>query len=635
MALHHRNNSLNKLIQAIRKGEVVLWVGSGFSKSSGYPSGNELSEMIKGKLTPQEQDILEKRFYLDDVAEEFCLLRPRDELIAIIRDVFKREPSNLKNQEMVANIPQIKYLITTNYDHLFERVYGNDVYKVVNDGDIPGIPNSGKVILYKIHGDIDDPDSIVITKRDYLSFYQKGKDKLVWAQIRSLLSRYSVLLIGYSFEDSDIQYIFDDVIGKLGDSHKDIFLISPNFPSHRLSDLSRRYSIQYLNSSAEKIMPKLSRVIRRQLKEDLEKGTVSPEEFDKILKRSDITCRIEIIDGRPQLVSVGSQENSFPVKGKFNMISLQADSGVLESFYELIQGKRFGTVTLSTQQVEVRCDDLSVVGIDLIGPDSHISELEISSRPLKTGDGELILRSSGLHYPIKYNSYLSEFSFKVELIHPQFTLELLPSDSDIQTLTFNGVIDNIRTVSQGYQVYSFFKQWMNDTLLLFVQGNTEPLLSIAFNHVKMPDKNKASINQTYDLFNALFQIQNRFKVYFDKISSITEGDFETIFLIKDLIDGKQVPVSAITASEMTIYNRELFEKVMQNGTSAMKVSSNEGVTILGKSIKIPYVIYIHDPFFMNSEEIRNGLDGNTSNVLHNLEIRSRSGNMYAKYVESE
>lgn len=635
MGRRHPNNSLNKLIQAIRKGEIVLWVGSGFSKSSGYPSGNELSEIIKGKLTFQEQEILGKKFYLDDVAEEFCLLRSRDELIEIVQDVFKKEPSNLKNQEMVANIPQIRSLITTNYDHLFERVYGNDIYKVVDDGDIPGIPNSGKVILYKIHGDIDYPSSIVITKRDYLSFYQKDKDKLVWAQIKSLLARYSVLLIGYSFEDSDIQYIFDDVIGKLGDRHKDIFLISPDFPSHRLSDLSQRYSIQYINSSAEKIMPKLTRVIRGHLKEDLEGGTVSPEKFDKILKKSEITYRIEIVGGRPQLVSVGSQGNSSPVvKGKLNMV-LQADSGALESFYDLIQGKRFGTVKLSAQQVDVRCDDLSVVGIDLIGPNSHISELEISSRPLKTGDGELRLRSSGIHYPVKYNSYLSEFSFKIELIHPQFTLELLPSDSSIRTLTFNAAIDNIRTVSQGYQVYSFFKQWMDDTLLLFVQGNTEPLLSIDFNRVNMSDKNKASIHKKYELFNALFQIQNEFKVYFDEIASITAEDFETIFFIKDLIDRKQVPMSAISAPEMTDYNRGLFEKIMQNGASTMKVSPNEGVTILGKLIKIPYTIYIHDPFFMNSEEIRSELYGNKSNMLHNLEIRSRSGKMYAKYVESE
>ena len=396
MGRRHPNKSLDKLIQAIRNGEVVLWVGSGFSKGSGYPSGNELSEIIKGELTSQEQEILGKKFNLDDVAEEFCLLRSRDELIKILQDIFKKEPFDLKNPEMVANIPQIKYLITTNYDHLFEKVYENDIYKVVNDSDIPGIPNFGKVILYKIHGDIDDPDSIVITKRDYLSFYQEGKDKLVWAQIRSLLARYSVLLVGYSFEDSDIQYIFEDVIGKLGDHHKDIYLVSPNFPSHKLSDLSRRYSIQYINSSAEKTMPKLARVIRKYLKEDFEGGIVSPETFDKILKKSDVTFKIEMVDGRPQLVSMGSQGNGFPVvKGKLN-IKHQADSRALESFYDLIQGKRFGTVKLSAQQVEVRCADLSVVGIGLIDPDYHISELEISSRPLKTGDGELILRSSRL-----------------------------------------------------------------------------------------------------------------------------------------------------------------------------------------------------------------------------------------------
>lgn len=634
MAHHHPNKSLNELIQAIRMGEVVLWAGSGFSRNSGYPLGGELSDIIKKRLNSQELAVIEKKSNLDDVAEEFCLLRSRDELIEIIQDVFKKDPANLRNHEMVVNLPQIRYIITTNYDHLFERAYGDEIYKIVNDSDIPRIPSSDKIILYKIHGDIGEPDSIVITKRDYLSFYQTGKDKLIWAQIRSLLSRNSILLIGYSFEDSDIQYIFDDVIGKLNGNHKDIFLVSPNLPSHHLRALSNRYAIRYINSSAEKLMPKLSRVIRRHLKEDMEKEVVSPKEFDKILKKSDITCKIEIADGRPQLVSMGSQKCNPQVKGRFSITPLQSDDGVFESFCELILGKRFGTINLSDQQVKVQCNYLSAVGIDLIGPDYHISELEISSHPLKTGDGELILKSSGLRYDVKYNSYMSEFSFKVELIHPQFTLELLPSNSGIQTLTFNIQIDNIRTASQGYQVYKFFKQWMDDTLLLFVQNLTEPLLSIDFDWVNMSDSSKASINWAYDLFNALFEIQKKFGIYFDDVSTITEEDIKTIFFIKDLIDGKQVPASSISASEMTICNRELFETLMQNGTSAMKVSPNEEVTILGKSIKIPYVVHIHDPFFMNSEEIRNELKGNTSNVLHNLEIRSRSGKMYAKYEGS-
>ena len=40
-------NYLDEVIYKIRKAEVVLWAGSGFSLYAGYPNGGKLVEVIK------------------------------------------------------------------------------------------------------------------------------------------------------------------------------------------------------------------------------------------------------------------------------------------------------------------------------------------------------------------------------------------------------------------------------------------------------------------------------------------------------------------------------------------------------------------------------------------------------------
>ena len=42
--------SLDILFENIRKEEVVLWIGSGFSMYAGMPSGNDLKSMIIREL---------------------------------------------------------------------------------------------------------------------------------------------------------------------------------------------------------------------------------------------------------------------------------------------------------------------------------------------------------------------------------------------------------------------------------------------------------------------------------------------------------------------------------------------------------------------------------------------------------
>ena len=57
--------------------------------------------------------------------------------------------------------------------------------------------------IYKIHGSVQNPESIVINKADYQKFYDKGK---------YLAAKLMTIFIGYYISDSDIQAILSDVV---------------------------------------------------------------------------------------------------------------------------------------------------------------------------------------------------------------------------------------------------------------------------------------------------------------------------------------------------------------------------------------------------------------------------------------
>ena len=62
--------------------------------------------------------------------------------------------------------------------------------------------------IYKIHGSVQNPESIVINKADYQKFYDKGK--YLAAKLMTIFMEYPIIFIGYSISDSDIQAILSD-----------------------------------------------------------------------------------------------------------------------------------------------------------------------------------------------------------------------------------------------------------------------------------------------------------------------------------------------------------------------------------------------------------------------------------------
>ena len=88
-----------ELIECVRREEVVLFVGSGFSIKAGAPSVKGVIDVLLNELTADEQMILAGNNQLDSVANEFCQMRNRDELIKTLERAFEFVPTDLSDHK--------------------------------------------------------------------------------------------------------------------------------------------------------------------------------------------------------------------------------------------------------------------------------------------------------------------------------------------------------------------------------------------------------------------------------------------------------------------------------------------------------------------------------------------------------
>ena len=84
-----------------------------------------------------------------------------------------------------------------------------------------------KTNLLKVHGDIADPDNIIITSKDYENF---KADTIIWGHIKLLLSTHAVVFIGYSLTDPNVKEMLDDIIKRLKGKQNPFYFINREIP---------------------------------------------------------------------------------------------------------------------------------------------------------------------------------------------------------------------------------------------------------------------------------------------------------------------------------------------------------------------------------------------------------------------
>lgn len=106
-------------------------------------------------------------------------------------------------------------VITTNYDFFFEHLF-SDYKTFVGQDELVFSAIQGIAEIYKIHGSVSNPESIVITEKDYTVFNDKGR--YLAAKLMTIFMEYPIIFIGYSLTDKNIQNILSDIVVCLPES---------------------------------------------------------------------------------------------------------------------------------------------------------------------------------------------------------------------------------------------------------------------------------------------------------------------------------------------------------------------------------------------------------------------------------
>ena len=110
--------NMEKLIKKIRRGEVILWAGAGFSYYTSLPTGNELANKIVEEMPAEYREEFENKS-LPEVSEEFVQMNhgSKTELMRILDENINIEHENIEYHKKLTEIPQIKKIVTCDLEN--------------------------------------------------------------------------------------------------------------------------------------------------------------------------------------------------------------------------------------------------------------------------------------------------------------------------------------------------------------------------------------------------------------------------------------------------------------------------------------------------------------------------------------
>ncbi len=190
--------TLKTIADKVTKGECILFLGAGAHypppEASGYaypeaqrpPLGSALSRSLATECEFEKAFPKDSVGNLQRVSLFYEVKKNRQNLVKKVSDaVFMgKRPSPI-----LCALARLKFplVITTNYDQLFEGALQSagktplvSVYNKTGDQptrDYPGNLDPNQPFVVKVHGDVQSPESIVITDEDYIQFVLRMSDK--------------------------------------------------------------------------------------------------------------------------------------------------------------------------------------------------------------------------------------------------------------------------------------------------------------------------------------------------------------------------------------------------------------------------------------------------------------------------
>lgn len=227
---------LDRLFTRLARGQLLLLVGSGASRWAGLPSWREAVCALAEDLVPALRERVPRaraRFAppgprepvpveaLLRIPEAHRWLRGEERLVEKLSQLFdtsRIDPADLPlHRELVRLSAFVPAIYTTNFDDLLEKAFehaGRSFQVVAGPEDLhrwrfdeEGGRFTARFPIYKLHGTLGRPGTLVIGESDFLRRSDLAANPIDLRFCSDVMGR-ELLLVGYGFNDPNMRWIW-------------------------------------------------------------------------------------------------------------------------------------------------------------------------------------------------------------------------------------------------------------------------------------------------------------------------------------------------------------------------------------------------------------------------------------------
>lgn len=211
-------------MKAIADDRAVAFLGSGLSLAAGLPDWPGLLKALAdqayaaGQVTDLERTQLIEWAGQPDflmLADALVNKLGRGNFVRFMKDKFGQVTTPTEVHRELTRVPFAAY-ITTNYDTLLEDAWSEvnrsrlEVFTHEDQSELRDPFRNRRPFLVKVHGDIHGPDSLVLGLQDFRKVIHENRAYSRFME--DVLSRFSLVFLGYSLSDPDVLNILDELV---------------------------------------------------------------------------------------------------------------------------------------------------------------------------------------------------------------------------------------------------------------------------------------------------------------------------------------------------------------------------------------------------------------------------------------
>ncbi|MFW5473144.1 SIR2 family protein [Knoellia sp. CPCC 206450] len=188
-----------------RRDELALFLGAGTSMPAGLPSWKELVEQLAAEVPGADSEAFRALGATDQA--ELIQATAGKTFQQQVADIVRTAPRPALLHGLLAGLG-VRNAVTTNYDRFYERAVEASERSMESVLPWASAVGSERWAL-KLHGDVERPDSIVLTRRHMVTYDAQNRPSA--ALLQSVLLTKHLLVVGTSLTDDNVLRLAHEV----------------------------------------------------------------------------------------------------------------------------------------------------------------------------------------------------------------------------------------------------------------------------------------------------------------------------------------------------------------------------------------------------------------------------------------